>query len=149
RRGAPNDNGRRGLRNSELHGRERVAHVTGLVASGRRVAQAELPEHIAPPTLHPSIDEQRAGVRVPAAYAPCRNASTQVHGWQVVAHLPGSAAALVRVPDAELAIRVIAPAFDAAVVQERADVRNTGAHRDRRLAASQVDWREIGAHLIR
>ena len=136
-----------GAAGAEVDGGEVVAHLAGCVAAVVGVAQAELPVAVVAPALDGAVVEERAGVVAAGGDRGGGAAGAEVDGGEVVAHLAGLVAAVVGVAEAELAVAVVAPALDGAVVEQRAGVVVAGGDRGGGAAGAEVDGGKVVAHL--
>eukprot|EP00961_Rhodomonas_salina_P293038 3933415-Rhodomonas_salina.2 len=132
---------------SKVDGIQRVSHLRWVVANiGRTVrGDSELALGITSPALDLVVTKQRAGVFPTKRYADGIEVS-KIDCRKIVAHLV-VVATRVLVTKSELAVRVVAPAFDLFVLELRADMGATS--RDADGVASKVDEREIVTHFVR
>ena len=105
----------------EIDGGEVVAHLAGHVAVRVLVAEPEVADGVRPPAFDGGVVEQRAA---PVA-RPCRErdrapSGAEVDGREVRPHVAHVDPPVDHVAEPELAVVVVAPAFDAAVVKESA-----------------------------
>ena len=119
----------RGASGPELDRGQVVAHLVQGGTDGGGVALAELTGRVVSPALHARIVQQRARM-VTAGGDRGRGASRpELDRGQVVAHLVQGVTEIGGVALAELTGRVVSPAFDLAVGQQRARMVTAGGQR--------------------
>ena len=133
----------------QVHRREVVAHLTGGVPPVVRVAVAQPAGGAVAPALHRGVVEEGAAVVAAGRHGRDTAARPEVDRRQVVAHLAGGVAPVIRGPQAQLAVGVAAPAFGRVVVQDGAGVVLPPRHVRRRPARPQTHGGEAVAHLTR
>src|SRR4051794_2667336 len=119
---------------SEVDRGKRVAHFAWAVAEVRRAADAEGAVAVVAPAFHLAVVEQGAARRGLERDRFGGAPRPEIDRKEVVAHLAGGIAAIVRVAVAELTRVVDAPAFELVVVEDGARV--VGAAGDRLCGAA-------------
>ena len=99
-----------------------VPHLSGLVSAIVGVADPELAIGIVPPTLYPSVIEDRAGEAASHRDCSCGPSGAKVDERQRVSHLCRLIAPICRIAETELTGIVPAPALEAVTVQDGANV---------------------------
>ena len=132
---------------AQIHGGQVVAHLVGLIAALSGVALAELTIVVAAPALHRAVIQERAGVVLAEGGHRGGVASAERDGGQAVAELVGVIAEVGGVALAELAIAVVAPALQAAVIEGGAGGGRVGLHRGDGAAGAEIQIGEGAVHL--
>lgn len=134
---------------AEIHGWEIVAHFARLVSAVVAIGEAKAQVSPCPPALDGVVIENCTGVGHANSQSDGSFPGTQIHGGQVVAHFARSVATCSGIADAALASAVVAPAFDASVIENCAGVRICRCELEDRFSGSEVDSRQVIAHFAR
>ena len=116
-----------------------AGHLARLISLAVPAVVAELPDVVAPPALDATTDDDRTGMV--AAGRDDDGAGAEVEGAQA-GHLARRVALVVRAVVAEPPVGAVAPALDAAAVEDRTGVSPAG--RDSNGAGAEVDGAEAG-----
>jgi hypothetical protein len=121
--------------------------VGGLGAAVLQRAVTELGPIVLAPTLRRTIIEARARVIAFGGNVHCTSTGAEVHRRQIRAHLRRRSAARLRVPEAELTVKVVPPTLHRTVFET-----GTGMHVPRgqlhgSSARSKVHGRQVSPHL--
>ena len=134
-----------GAAGAQRHRGEVVAHLVGAVAALGGVALAEVAVAVIAPALHRAVVEGGAAVVLPHGHVHGRPIGAEIGRGEAGPHLVGAVADVAGVADAELAVAVVAPALQAAVIQDRAGVAVADLHRGD--GAAEIEIGEGAVHL--
>src|SRR5262245_33244106 len=91
---------------TEVDRRKDVAHLAWVIAAICTIAQTKLSPDVPPPALGAPVAQQSTGMKRAGRDGDGGLARAEVDRGQVVAHLAGVIAAIVRVSQTELALQV-------------------------------------------
>ena len=134
---------------TEVDGGKVVAHLAWFVATIRRVTEAEVAATVLPPALDGPVVEQHTRDGVVEGQRGCGSSGAEFDRREIVAHLIRVVATVGGVSESELALAVVPPALDAAIVEDRAHVVVVGRERERSTSGAEIDRREVVPHLVR